>query len=135
MKWGHTMQHIQRLMSRLSEVCELWVRTAEQRRKEADSETDKVWSARQYGMADTYDEATQHLHDLLERLKQDTSAPIDWSGVLKLWARLAAHAYQIAQTDDNRMVVSYRQAGGEAYERAAAELRALLVEEEVELPE
>jgi hypothetical protein len=113
----------------LRAIAARWVEDAQRRRLEADAETDKVWSARQYGLADTLEDAAQHLTASLDGQNADTA---HWASLAVIWLRLAAETAHLAESDDNRLPASYRRASAEAYERAAAEVRAALEEANVE---
>lgn len=114
------------LAARLHTLTESWLHAAARRRKEADAEADKVWSARQYGIADTYEDAALHVRQVLARSVEAAGQPHDWDGVISQWQILSQQVLALAESDDNRITVAYRRSGAEAYLKAIDELRAVL---------
>lgn len=102
------------------------MRMAVERRRAADAEADKVWSARQYGIADTYEDAALHIRQVLDDARQAPGSAPDWSKVIAEWTALADQVLGLATLDDNRITVAYRRSGGEAYSKAIEALQAAL---------
>lgn len=99
---------------------------AVERRRAADAEADKVWSARQYGIADTYEDAALHIRQILDEAGKAPGSAPDWSKVIAEWKALAEQVLGLAALDDNRITVAYRRSGGEAYSKAIEALQAAL---------
>lgn len=114
------------LAARLRALAESWLHAAAGRRKEADAEADKVWSARQYGIADTYEDAALHVRQVLAHSVESPGEPPDWDEVISQWRDLSQQVLALAESDDNRITVAYRRSGAEAYLKAIDELRAVL---------
>ncbi|MCC7209790.1 MAG: hypothetical protein IT323_20965 [Anaerolineae bacterium] len=112
--------------ARLQQMAEMWLSMAIERRRDADAETDKVWSARQYGIADTYEDAALHIRQVLAEARETPGKTPDWQAVVAEWEGLANQVLGLAAMDDNRITVAYRRSGGEAYQAAIEALRAAL---------
>jgi hypothetical protein len=121
-----TSEHQQQTTARLHQLAEMWITMAADRRRAADAETDKVWSARQYGIADTYEDAALHIQQVLNDAGRPPGSAPDWQAVFTEWAALAEQVLGLAAMDDNRITVAYRRSGGEAYLEAIVVLRAAL---------
>lgn len=113
---GHTT-------ARLRQLADAWIKMAIERRRAADAEADKVWSARQYGIADTYEDAALHIRQVLGDAPGKTP---NWGAVIAEWEGLANQVLGLAAMDDNRITIAYRRSGGEAYLSAIDALRAAL---------
>jgi hypothetical protein len=118
------MSQTRKVVQRVRVLAADWSVEAQQRRTEADEEADKVWAARQYGLADSYEEAAQQAIQMANSWDETDSADFAWPRLITVWERLAEEAAKLAQTTDNRITVSYRQANAEGYQRAATALRA-----------
>ncbi len=119
-------EHQQETAARLRALATTWITMAVERRRAADLETDKVWSARQYGIADTYEDAALHIRQVLGEASQAPGKGPDWPAVVAEWTALAEQVLGLAALDDNRITVAYRRSGGEAYLKAVEALRAAL---------
>jgi hypothetical protein len=118
------MSQTRKVVQRVRALAADWSAEAQKRRTEADEEADKVWAARQYGLADSYEEAAQQAAQMANGWDETGSADFAWPRLITVWERLAEEAAKLAQTTDNRITVSYRQANAEGYQRAATALRA-----------
>lgn len=110
------------LTAKLLALAKSWEESAVKRREDADAETDKVWSARQYGLADTMEDAATQIRSAISELG---SALPDLGKLIMQWTELAEQALALAESDDNRLTVAYRRAGHEAYMKAVEALREL----------
>ena len=109
------------LIERLDALTHHWLESAHRRRKDADSEADKVWSARQYGLTDTEEDAADEIQKYLANSKQ--AADVNIESLMARWSVLANEVMTLATNDENRLTAAYRRAGHEAYLRLIEELR------------
>lgn len=116
------------LTTRLQTLVENWLTSAAEHRSRADAEVDKVWSAQQYGIADTLEDAAVHVQQAIHRLNQGLDATVDWKHTTENWLSLSKQIRALADADDNRLTVAYRRAGSETYLNVVNEIRALLDE-------
>lgn len=118
------MSQTRKVIQRIRILAAEWSAEAQQRRTEADEEADKVWAARQYGLADSYEEAAQQAVEMADSWDESNGSDFGWPRLITVWEKLAAEAGKLAESTDNRITVSYRQANAEGYQRAATALRA-----------
>lgn len=116
------------LTTRLQTLVESWLAKAAERRGRADAEVDKVWSAEQYGVADTLEDAAVQIQQAIQRLTQGLGDTVDWKHTTENWLSLSKQIRALADADDNRLTVAYRRAGSETYLNVVNEIRALLKE-------
>jgi ABC-type transporter MlaC component len=122
------MTDMHALTTRLQAFVENWLASAAERRGRADAGVDKVWSAEQYGIADTLEDAAVQIQQAIQRLAQGLGDTVNWNHMTENWLSLSKQIRALADADDNRLTVAYRRAGSETYLNVVNEVRALLKE-------